>query len=222
MIKQSQLARAWGVSRAYVNELVKKRGMPIESFKTEKQATEWRELNAMSKAPVRGNRVGKIASKKTPQKVASRVSKKSRGDVPPEQEKTQDGSLEAALQATVRVAIEAETLVMDAMRGKDVAAIPALLSIHNKAIESRFSAQRSFREEMQEQGMLIQRSAGTELWRKGFNVIITKLKRIPQNKAQICNPQAPLVALGVLEDAVNEILEAAQKVYEEFNVQPAT
>lgn len=218
MIKQSQLARAWGVSRAYVNELVKKRGMPIGNFKTVKQATEWRELNAMSKAPVSGNRVGKQAAKKTTERPARAPSGESSGSAPQAQRNEQDGSLEAALQATVRVAVEAEWLVMDAMKQKDVATIPSLLSIHNKAIESRFNAERTYREEMEKQGVLIQRAAGTEMWRQGFAVIINKMKRIPQNKAQLCNPQAPLVAFGVLEDAMNEILEAAQKVYEKFDV----
>ena len=218
MIKQSQLARAWGVSRAYVNELVKKRGMPLLKFKTVNQATEWRELNASSKAPVRGNRVGKAAAPKTPPEPRGEPDGKSGGRGTSGAEKTQDGSLEAALQATVRVAVEAEWLVMDAMKQKDVASIPALLSIHNKAIESRFNAERTYREEMEKQGILIRRASGTEMWRQGFAVIINKMKRVPQNKAQLCNPQAPLVAFGVLEDAMNEILEAAQKVYEKFNV----
>lgn len=216
-MKQAQLARAWGVSRAYVNELVKKRGMPIGTFKTERQATEWRELNVMSKAPTLGKRVGTVPKQKTPARPAD-VSGRMPDSAMPGQENTQDGSLEAALQATVRVAVQAEWLVMDAMRQKDVASIPPLLSIHTKAIESRFNAERTYREEMEKQGVLIQRAAGTEMWRQGFAVIINKMKRVPQNKAQLCNPQAPLVAFGVLEDAMNEILEAAQKVYEKFDV----
>ena len=214
MPTQVDLAKAWGVSPAYISQLVSKKGMPIKSFKSVKEATEWRERNAMRRKSPTSKPGPKTGIKTTAANLQSkRISKK----IPPAP--AGDGTLESALKATVRVAEQAEGLVLEAMRQGSIPDIPPLLSIHNKAVDQRFAAERAYREEMEKQGMLINRIAGTEMWAQGFMVFINKLKRLPQNKAQLANPQAPLVAFGVLEDAVNEIMEAAQAVYAKFNVQ---
>lgn len=213
MLTQKEIAQAWGVTKGYVSQLVSK-GMPLGSFKTVKDATKWRERNAMK----RKSPIAKVAPmRQISAKAQKRATVKQRREAKPV---TGDGTLEAALKATVRVAEQAEGLVMSAMKSNSLPDIPPLLSIHNKAIDQRFAAERAYREEMEKQGMLIPRIAGTEMWVQGFMVFINKLKRLPQNKAQLANPQAPLVAFGVLEDAVNEIMEAAQAVYAKFNVQP--
>lgn len=213
MLTQKEIAEAWGVTKGYVSQLVTK-GMPLGSFKTIKDATKWRERNAMKrKAPM----VKPAPTRQISAKAQKRMTAKKQKEPGPIRG---DGSLEAALKATVRVAEQAEGLVMSAMRRGSLSDIPPLLSIHNKAIDQRFAAERAYREEMGKQGLLIPRIAGTEMWCQGFMVFINKLRRLAQSKAQLANPQAPLVAFAVLEDAANEIIEAAQAVYAKFNVQP--
>ena len=209
MLRQADLVRAWKVSRAYVSELVLKRGMPIGSFKTVNEATAWRERNAMRRAPVDKNRTKRQRNIPEP-KIAAE----------PKDPEPADDSLESALRATVEVAAEAKWLVRSAMKAKDFPAIAPLLSIHTKAVEARFEAERSYREEQVRRGMLVPITEVTALFRKGFDAIITRLKRVPQTRAPQCNPQAPLVAFNILDDTVNEILREAQKVYDE-HVQPA-
>lgn len=214
MPTQKEIADAWGVSSAYVSQLISKRGMPRE-FGSIEEATEWREQNAMR----RKSPMSKPGPKPKGVKEKTANLQKTKRQ-PSEPMPMGDGTLESALRSTIRVAEQAESLVLSAMRQKNLPEIPPLLSIHNKAVEARFSAERAYREEMEKSGLLISKSEGTELWRQGFSIIINKMKRIPQNKAQLCNPQSPLIAFGVLEDAVNEILDAAQKIYAKFNVQP--
>ena len=49
--------------------------------------------------------------------------------------------------------------------------------------------------------------------RKGMDVILNRLRRLPQAKAQMCNSGAPLIAFKVLDDEVNSIIEAARLEY---------
>jgi hypothetical protein len=199
-MKQAEIARAWKVGRAYVNELVRKKGMPIDTFKTMEDATAWREMNAMRR--------------KSPMAKPGPKFKRETGNEPEQPEQARgDGSLESALKATVRVAEQAESLVLGAMRQNSIPEIPPLLSIHTKAIEARFSAERAYREEMERRGQLIDYTKATAEFRRGFDFLLIRARRIPQAQAPRCNPENPMLALGVLETAINSLIEEAQKEY---------
>jgi hypothetical protein len=55
------------------------------------------------------------------------------------------------------------------------------------------------REEREKRKELIPYDVATDIFRRGLDVILRRLKRFPQEKAPSCNPQNPLHALGILE-----------------------
>ena len=89
----------------------------------------------------------------------------------------------------------------------------ARLSENNKAIDIRFKAERAYREELERRNQLIAFSQATEMFRRGFDFLLTRMKRIPQSQAPRCNPSNPTLAFGILESAVNILIEETQKEY---------
>ena len=87
------------------------------------------------------------------------------------------------------------------------------LSVHNKALEALFKAEQSYREELERRRMLIRLGEAMEIARRGYEVILQRLKALPQNVAQRCNPTDPTRAMTVLESECTAILGDAQKVY---------
>lgn len=208
MLKQAELARLWGVSREYVRKLASK-GMPLTS---EKEATAWREANARRRKSAGGVSPAAAASAKeeSDEGVVAPV-KRGRG-----RPRKADGdmTLEGALRSAVLAQIQAKKMLDDAMAGGRPAMVAPALSIHTKAIEARFSAEKAFREEQMQRRVLVPLAEATELFRKGWDMILGRLKRLPQAKCTICNPADPRRAFDALQAAVTEIITEAQAMYE--------
>lgn len=194
MLSQAEIARAWGTSRAYINQLVK-RGLPLTSFE---DARLWRDAHARKRAPTDPKQLARLAggNERTPGVNAT---------VRPSE------SMEDTLRNACRAADEAWRLLQEAMlEGKD-SKIQVRLSVHNKAVEARIRAETMIREEQERRNILIPLSKAQEITRSAFEVIIKRLTAMPQNIAPRCNPHDPAHALGILEDECVGIIAAAQK-----------
>lgn len=213
MATKAEISRALGFSPSYINQLVDK-GMPTDSIEA---AIAWKNLN-----------VGKREATNRKFKPAAAINSAPTPPVgpstPPEEEKREDGeteppddgTLESALRAAVEVHQEAKRLVKSAMRRSAIPEIPPLLAIHNKALEARYEGERQYREELEKRGELVPAADAISFFRKGIDALVTKIKRLPQSKAPLCNPQAPMLAFQVLEESVREILLDAQKILKEY------
>ena len=69
------------------------------------------------------------------------------------------------------------------------------------------------REEREKRKELIPYDVATDIFRRGLDVILRRLKRFPQEKAPSCNPQNPLHAPGILEAGIDSIIYEAQGQY---------
>lgn len=196
MPSQAEIARAWGCSRAYVNQKVKE-GCPTDSFEN---ARLWRDAHARKRAPTDPKQVARLAQKGTQGQYAQK-----NATVRPSE------SMEDTLRNACRAADEAWRLLQEAMlEGKD-SKISVRLSVHNKAVEARIRAETMIREEQERRNILIPLNKAQEITRSAFEVVIKRLTALPQNIAPRCNPHDPAHALGILEDECVAIIGAAQK-----------
>jgi hypothetical protein len=190
MLTQAQIARAWGVSRAYINQLVK-RGLPLDSFE---DARLWRDAHARRRAPTDPVQLAKDEE----------VHPRTPADAEP-------ASMEDTLANAIKASEEAYRLLSEAMlEGKD-SKISVRLSVHNKAVEARIRAETMIREEQERRNILIPVAKAQEITRIAFEVIIKRLTALPQNIAPRCNPHDPAHALEILETECTGIISAAQK-----------
>jgi len=189
MLSQAAIAREWGVSRAYVNQLVK-RGLPLDSFEN---ARLWRDAHARKRAPTDPVQLAHLEEADRPQ---SSTEPMPAGD---------------ALQNANRAAQEAYRLLSEAMIEGKTSKISILLSVHSKALEAKCRIQTMIREEEERRNILIPLAKAQEITRQAFEVIIKRLIALPQNIAPRCNPHDPTHALGILEDECRGIISAAQK-----------
>jgi hypothetical protein len=208
---QAQIARSFGVSRAYIAKLVKK-GMPLDSFEAAKK---FREAHASKRATTSPVQIAKQLQEEKDEgspKPCTRRKEYFRRKLA-QAHRPSDSSLDDALFAAIQASDEAFRLLGEAMiEGRD-SVISARLSVHNKALETRFKAESAYREELERRRILIPLAEAMEMARRGYDVILSRLKALPQNVASRCNPVDPHRAMTVLEAESRGILADAHEVY---------
>jgi len=211
MPTQAQIARTFGVSRAYITKLVKK-GMPLDSFEAAKF---WRATNASKRATT------------SPVQIAKQLQEEKDSDAPEARERRKayfankpDGyrlpsgdSLENALNNTIEASEEAFRLLKEAMVEEKDQKISARLAVFNKSSENRFKAETAYREEKERRSILIELNKAQEWARKAFDVILSRLAALPQNMASRINPLNPHHAMDLLEAECREILADARQAF---------
>ncbi len=211
MPTQAQIARAWGVSRAYITKLVKK-GMPLNSFEASKF---WRETQASKRATTSPVQIARqLQEEEDDDAPEARVRRKRylegkphRMHLPPE------NSLDDALSKVIEASDESFRLLKEAMiEGRDNK-IGVRLAVFNKALEGRFRAEQAYREEKERRSILIERNKAQEWARKAFDVMLSRLATLPQNMASRVNPLNPHHAMDLLEAECTEILADAQQAF---------
>ena len=211
MPTQVQIARSFGVSRAYITKLVRK-GMPLDSFEAAKK---FRQAHASKRATTSPVQIAKHLEEEQDDgspKTCTRRDEYFRRKLAQEH-RPSERHLDDALCAAIQASNEAFRLLHEAMiEGRD-SVISARVSVHNKALEARFKAESAYREELERRRMLIPLAEAMEIARRGYEVILQRLKALPQNVAQRCNPTDPDRAITVLESECTAILADAQKVY---------
>jgi len=197
MPSQADLARRFGVSRERISQLCRE-GMPTNSFRA---AERWKERRGRKRRPT-NNRKFAVESVKRPGRPKARKSAPRTGD-----------TLLDALSSAIAVQERAYEMVEDAMAAGSDETVSIRLSVHNKAAEARFNAEKAYREEQERRQVLIPYVEAAEMFRKGFDFILTRISRIPSALAPQCNPSAPLMAYSVLERECHAIVAEAQKQY---------
>jgi hypothetical protein len=128
-------------------------------------------------------------------------------------EHSSESALNMAVMNSRCAADEAWRLLHEAMIEGKASKIQVLLSIHNKAVDALFTAESAYREELERRRILIRLAEAMDMARRGVDVILQRLKALPQNVASLCNPADPARAITALEDECTTILQDAQKVY---------
>jgi hypothetical protein len=211
MPTQAQIARAWGVSRAYITKLVKK-GMPLNSFEASKF---WREAHASKRATTSPVQIARqLQEEKDDDAPEVRSHRKRYLEGKPDRMHLPPGnSLDDALSKVIEASDESFRLLKEAMiEGRDNK-IGVRLAVFNKALEGRFRAEQAYREEKERRSILIELKKAQEWARKAFDVILSRLAALPQNMASRVNPLNPHHAMDLLEAECTEILADAQQAF---------
>jgi len=215
MLTQKAIAADWGCDQTWISRCVKhgiKIGIPVPRD-TFENARLWRQAHASKRPPVHSGQIAKIAQElddDSPQARASRreyLKDKPNGTIPPSED------LQDALLHAIELENEAYRLARDAMVEEKEGKIQVRLAIHNKAQENRVKIETMIREELAARETLIPFDRATEIFRRGLDVILRRLKRFPQEKASACNPQNPFHALGILETGIDSIITEVQGQY---------
>jgi len=198
----ADIARDWGVSRAYVSKC-KAKGCPTDSLEA---ARAWRSENAKYGVGYRSKAAPSDAPPPTTPAAASSS---------PEPVRSLNlTSLKDSLNAAIQVEQEAHRLVADAQRNCEKTSIlEARIRAYNNARDGRFNAERAFREEMERQNVLVPLDEAKALGRKGYDVMIPALRAVGSRIAPDCNPQDPLLAKRLIDAEIEAIIAQAREVY---------
>lgn len=209
MLTISEYARARGVSRQYVSKLAKK-GMPLDSFDS---ADLWREAHASSKGPTNPVTIARVMDEENG---CQKASDETRRKLPSQNTRSHDSSestipFENALINARQAAAEAWRLLSEAMIEARPSKIQVLLTVHNKALDGLFTAESSYRKELERRTTLVPLSEAKSIVGKVIGIIVSRLTAFPQNVAPRCNPINPGLAMTILEDECAAILKDAQQ-----------
>lgn len=199
MPSHADFARRFNLSPPRITQLVKA-GMPTTSYTA---AERWRKAQGKKRKPTNERKfAAEIQSGK------KRGRPKNRKPIP----KTGDTLLDA-LNAAIAVHERAYEMVEEAMAAGSDETVSIRLSVYNKAQDGRFAAEKAYREEQERRNILIPFAEATILFRKGFDYLLTRIRRMPSALAPQCNPNVPLMAFTVLEREIVSIVTEAQKQF---------
>jgi hypothetical protein len=211
MPTKADIARDWGTSPEYVIKCVKK-GCPTDSFEN---ARNWRKAHASSRPPTSPVQIARqLAEEKDADSPAPRKSQKKYFQnkrngfrVPAE------NSLDDTLRKAITASDEAFRLLTEAMLEEKDSKISVRLTVFNKAQEGLFKAETAYREELERRRILIPLAEAQDLTRRGYDIILSRLRCLPQNVAPRCNPANPHLAIAILETECVEIIADARRAY---------
>jgi hypothetical protein len=207
----AEIANDWGVSKPYVHKCIK-RGCPVDSFEN---ARLWREAYASSKAPTNSQRIARQLGEKE-KEASSEPNRRENGNSGAKKNRQPNAPADPfahALDSTLQAQEEAWRLLQEAMiEGRD-SKIMVRLTVHTRAVEARIRAEVQHREELERQRVLIPLSEAKDLFRRGYDIILSRLRRLPQNVAPRCNPANPHLAIAILETECAEIIADARRAY---------
>jgi hypothetical protein len=211
MPSQREIAKDWQCAHSYIAKCVNN-GCPTDSFES---ARAWRKLHASKRATTSPKQLAKLVlqEKDDDSSDAREHRKEFLNDRPEGTRLPLDTSLEDALVNARQAAAEAWRLLSESMTANQDDLIGVRLSVHNKALEALFRAESAYREELERRRILIPLAEAMETARRGYQVILQRLKALPQNVAPRCNPADPNRAMTVLESECTAILGDAQMVY---------
>jgi len=211
MPTKADIARDWGTSPEYVIKCVKK-GCPTDSFEN---ARDWRKAHASSRPPTSPVQIARqLAEEKDADSPAARKSQKKYFQNKPNGFRVPaENSLDDTLRKAITASDEAFRLLAEAMLEEKDSKISVRLTVFNKAQEGLFKAETAYREEMERRRVLIPLSEAKDLFRRGYDIILSRLRCLPQNVAPRCNPANPHLAIAILEIECVEIIADARRAY---------
>jgi hypothetical protein len=207
----TEISKDWQTHRTYVVKCIKK-GCPTDSFEN---ARDWRKANTTKRATTSPVQIAKKLAEESEETGKYRVGGQ-KSEIP-HKKKTDavqtppPDSLDDALAKAIGASNEAFRLLSESMIEEKDSKISSRLSIHNKALDARFRAEQSHREELERRQILIPLAEAKEWARKAFGIILSRLAALPQNMAVRCNPTNPHIAMVALETERDIIISDAQK-----------
>jgi hypothetical protein len=196
-----KMAEHLGITKTRVCQL-KKRGMPMSSFKA---ADKWREKEELKRTPTNNCKNAAVVKEKELKKKMDFASPSRSGD-----------SLLDALNNSIAVADAAFEDYQLARQNPELNR-SARLSEHNKAIDARLKAEEAYRKEQERRGILVPKAEITEMVRRCIDAVLRRLRKLPQEQGPQCNPSEPLMAVKILEREVNDIIASGQRALEGFD-----
>jgi hypothetical protein len=184
--------------------------MPIGSFQL---AQEWKNAHASKRAPTDSKQFARFIAEGRDDKSSRACRRKYFEEKPPDARLPVEDTLDEALQDAIEAAREAYRLLREAMLEDKDQKISVRIGLFNKASENRFKAETAHREELERRKILVPLADAQDLFRRGLDVIIARLRCLPQNVAPRCNAANAHHAMEVLESECNGILADAQRVY---------
>ena len=211
MPTKADIARDWGTSPEYVIKCVKK-GCPTDSFEN---ARDWRKAHASSRPPTSPVQIARqLAEEKDADSPAARKSQKKYFQNKPNGFRVPaENSLDDTLRKAITASDEAFRLLAEAMLEDKDNKISVRLTVFNKAQEGLFKAETAYREEMERRRVLIPLAEAQDLFRKGYDIILSRLRCLPQSVSPRCNPANPHLAIAILETGCAEIIADARRAY---------
>ncbi len=211
MPTKADIARDWGTSPEYVIKCVKK-GCPTDSFEN---ARDWRKAHASSRPATSPVQIARqLAEEKDADSPAARKSQRKYFQNKPNGFRVPaENSLDDALRKAITASDEAFRLLAEAMLEDKDSKISVRLTVFNKAQEGLFKAETAYREEMERRRVLIPLAEAQNLARRGYDIILSRLRCLPQNVAPRCNPANPHLAIAILEIECVEIIADARRAY---------
>jgi hypothetical protein len=210
MLTQTVVAKDWNCTQRYVSKCVA-RGCPLTSLA---DARDWRKTHASSRSSTHPKQIAQqVVEEMENDSPQAGESRKKYFEDRPDLSLVLAKDLEDALYHSIELEHEAYRLARDAMIEEKESKIQIRLAIHNKAQENRVKIETMIREEREQRKELIPYNVAADIFRRGLDVILRRLKRFPQEKASACNPQHPVHALGILELGIDSIITEAQGQY---------
>lgn len=167
-MKTRDLARALDLSEGRVSQLLKQ-GMPSQSVEA---AQVWRSENTNKRVATTGPNAGRVIL------MPGVEPRKKNGKEIFSFESSGDPQYDILLSARF-VQAKARDMLMDAMNSETYAAIPSLISNHNKATEAAMEAGISFREDLERRGLLVTKQAFIDDMRRIMEPILRRLRKFP-------------------------------------------
>lgn len=194
----AEIARDWGTSRAYVSARIKA-GCPTTTLEA---ARTWREENSRYGVGYRSK--GKPKPGDGDAELPLSATKRERdADLPAATDLT-------ALQSSVKAAIQMETVAYGNALAKNT---EANVRAYNNARDGRFAAEKAYREEMERRKILVSMDEAKALGRRGYDILLPKLRALGSQIAADCNQEQPLQAMRVIDHAIASILAMAEQAY---------
>jgi hypothetical protein len=207
----TEISKDWKTGRPYVCKCIKK-GCPTDSFES---ARLWRQAHTTQRATTSPAQIAKqLAEENNDASPAActRSRKHFKENVNGTSSRSDDRFADA-LASAIEAQKEAWRLLKESMaEGKD-SKIGVRLAVHNKAVEALFKAAKEHREELERTRILIPLSEAMDLTRRGYDIILSRLRLLPPNAALRCNPTNPHHAMAILETECTEIIAEARRVY---------
>jgi hypothetical protein len=172
-------------------------GMPVKSLRA---AELWRKARGDKRVAVNAK-----SSARLPKGKRGRPRKKS---APADTGDT----LKDSLMDAIRISKDAFLAYQDA----DLNEKSPRLSEFNKALNGRQVAERLYREELQARSILVPRAAIVESCRRAMDVMLRRLKKLPNETGPQCEGQEAVNIVTILQKAVNDILVSGQRAMNEL------
>lgn len=199
-VKQSELAKAWGLTRARVCQMVKK-GMPLTSLA---EAESWR-IAHHGGASVPGSAGGQVKSDSVSNGGGDLVLLEKPENVNPSDLSRED--FHGTLARLIKNEMIAWSMLATAVRQKNETEIQVRQRQYRDAVDLRVRQEKNVDEILLQRRDLISLAEAKELFGRHLQAVRLSLKNLPSRLAAKCNPSDPALAKQILNEAIEKLFK---------------